>query len=276
MSCKFIQTLKHMKKLFIYIFLFVGAVFLNSCNEDDAIPEAGEFTLEFDSRVGDANLQLNTANTLYKNAKNQTFNVTLFQYYISNIKLKREDGTYFEDPMSTDGSKGFYLIKESEPGSEEIVLKNVPAGKYTEVTFTIGVDGSQINQGAQTGALDPVNQMFWSWNAGWIFVAFEGTSPQSTEMGGALVYHTGGYKSDPANANLVNNLRSKTLAFGETAVVEKGREATGHILFDVAKLFASPNQIDFSSNAMRHSPASCATVADNYVNAFTFDHLHND
>ena len=152
----------------------------------------------------------------------------------------------------------------------------MPAGKYTEVTFTIGVDGSQINQGAQTGALDPANMMFWSWNSGWIFVAFEGTSPQSTETDDALVYHTGGYKSDPANANLVNNLRTKTLAFGETAQVEKGREATGHILFDVAKLFASPNQIDFSTNAVRHNPASCQTVADNYVNAFTFDHLHND
>lgn len=260
----------------LLIAAFFSLSILSSCSDDEVTPQAGEFTLEFDSRVGDANLQLNTANTLYSNAKGQTFNVTLFQYYISNIKLKREDGTYFEDPMSTDGSKGFYLIKESEPGSEEIVLKDVPAGKYTEVTFTIGVDGNQINQGAQTGALDPANMMFWSWNSGWIFVAFEGTSPQSTETGNALVYHTGGYKSDPANANLVNNLRTKTLSFGETAEVEKGREAAGHILFDVAKLFASPNQIDFSSNAARHSPASCQTVADNYVNAFTFDHLHND
>jgi hypothetical protein len=106
--------------------LFIAALFslflLASCSDDDVTPEAGEFTIEFDSRAGDANLQLNTANTLYANAKGQTFNVTLFQYYISNIKLKREDGTYFEDPMSTDGSKGFYLIRETEPGSEEIVL----------------------------------------------------------------------------------------------------------------------------------------------------------
>ncbi len=260
----------------LFFFTILTISLLTSCNDEEVALEPGEFTIEFDSRVGDSNLQLNTTNTLYSNAKGQTFNVTLFQYYISNIKLKREDGTYFEDPMSTDGSKGFYLVKESEPGTEEIVLKDVPAGKYTEVTFTIGVDGSQINQGAQTGALDPANQMFWSWNSGWIFVAFEGTSPQSTEMGNGLVYHTGGYKSDPANANLVNNLRTKTLVFGETATVEKGREAHGHILFDVAKLFASPNQIDFSSNAMRHSPASCSTIADNYLNAFTFDHLHND
>jgi hypothetical protein len=190
--------------------------------------------------------------------------------------LKREDGTYYEDPMSNDGSKGFYLIDEAVPGSEEIVLKDVPAGKYTEVTYTIGVDGSQITEGAQTGALDVANKMFWSWNSGWIFVKFEGTSPQSTEAGNILVYHTGGYKSDPANGNMANNIRTKTLAFGETATVQKGREATAHILFDVVKQFTSPNQIDFSTKAERHSPASCTVIADNYLNAFTFDHLHND
>jgi hypothetical protein len=65
----------------LFFITILSISLLTSCNDDEVALEPGEFALEFDSRVGDANLQLNTANTLYTNAKGQTFNVTMLRYY---------------------------------------------------------------------------------------------------------------------------------------------------------------------------------------------------
>ena len=58
----------------------------------------------------------------------------------------------------------------------------------------IGVDSARNTSGAQLGALDPANSMFWSWNSGYIFVRMEGNSPQSTQPYNKLQFHIGGFK----------------------------------------------------------------------------------
>jgi hypothetical protein len=59
--------------------------------------------------------------------------------------------------------------------------------------FMIGVDSARNNSGAQTGALDPTNGMFWSWSTGYIMAKFEGTSAQSPAAANALKFHIGGF-----------------------------------------------------------------------------------
>jgi hypothetical protein len=266
-----------MKKLFSVVVIFSLIVFSISCSKDEVTPGPGDLTLEFDNVVGDADLQLNTTNTPYVNSKGEAFNITWLTYYVSNIKLKKSDGTVYIDEVKSDGSSGYYLIDEADSESQEVVLKNIPAGDYTEVTFTIGVDANQVNQGAQTGPLDPAKGLFWSWNSGYIFMAVEGVSPVATGMmGTAFQYHVGGYKEDPANVNLVNNIKTITLSFnGDMAPVKAGHEPEVHLLYDVNKFFnGTGGQITFSTNTMRHSPKSCVDVAGNIPGAFSVDHVH--
>lgn len=263
-----------MKKLLVVI-IYVCLLFTTSCSEENNASPTGPIAIEFDNVVGAANLQLNTLEDMYTNAKGQPFKVRSLAYYISNIKLKRNDGAVFEDPVTPDGTRGYYLVEESNDVSQVVILENVPAGEYTEVTFTVGVDASQVNQGAQTGVLDPARGFFWSWNSGYIFLALEGSSPASTEPDHVFEYHVGGYKDD-ALSNQVNNVRTVTLSFnGDQAPVRAQHRPEVHVLFDVNKfLNGTGEQITFSENASRHSAKACEKLADNIAGAFVVDHVH--
>ena len=263
-----------MKSIFSFV-IAIALISLTACSDDEANPNTGTLSLEFDNIVGTTNLELNTANTPYTNSNSEAYNVTWLTYYVSNIKLKHEDGTIYTDEVKSDGSKGYYLIDERDPASQFVMLKNLPKGNYTEVTFTIGVDANQVDEGAQTGALDPANNLFWSWNSGYIFMAVEGTSPVSTETDNAFQFHVGGYKEDVSNVNLVNNIQTVTLSFGDDAPVRPEHQPEVHIVFDVNKFFnGTGEEITFATNASRHSPKACEDLAKNIPAAFAVDHVH--
>jgi hypothetical protein len=264
-----------MKKIYSRLLFAVISLSAVSCSDDDSNAKSGPITIAFDNVVGTANLQLNTSNTPYTNSKGEAYKLTWLTYYVSNIKLKKADGTVYTDPVKSDGSQGYYLIDESDAESQEVTLEAVPAGDYTEVTFTIGVDANQIDQGAQTGALDPAKNLFWSWNSGYIFLAAEGVSLVSTETDNVFQYHVGGYKEDAAS-NQVNNIRTVTLSFnGDSAPVRAQHEPEVHLLFDVNKFFdGEGEQVTFSGNASRHSPKACENLSDNIAASFVVDHIH--
>jgi len=264
-----------MKKL-LSLLAAASFMILSSCSDDDASGDTtAPITIHFDNVVGSTNLQLNTSDYVYTNSKSETYKVSTLKYYVSNIILKKADGTTYTDPVKSDGSAGYYLIDESNAESQEVTLENVPVGEYTAVTFTIGVDASQVNQGAQTGALDPANNLFWSWNSGYIFMMLEGASPASTETDDEFAFHVGGYKDD-AGSSQVNNIRTVTLSFnGDTAPVRAQHEPEVHLLFDVNKfLNGTGEQVTFSASASRHSPMSCKDLANNIIGAFVVDHVH--
>jgi hypothetical protein len=264
-----------MKNLFSIACLCACTILTSCSNNDDVNPNVGSLTLEFDNIVGSANLQLNTADEPYTNGKGEAYKVTHLTYIVSNIKLKREDDTIFTDPVRSDGSAGYYLVDEDDLESQEIVLENIPAGSYTEATFTLGVDAAQVDQGAQTGALDPAHGMFWSWNSGYIFLMLEGESPVSTETGKVFQYHVGGYKEDPNNAMLVNNVKTITLSFGDDAPVRAEHRPEVHTMFDVSKfLDGTGEEVTFTANASRHMPKVCQDLANNIAGAFRVDHVH--
>lgn len=263
-----------MQKLLITLGIIAMLGIFCGCSDsnDNSTVQKGSVSIEFDVRAGDQNFQLGTT---YQNALGQDFQIDVFRYYISNIKLVREDGSTYEDPLSSDGSKGYYLIDEADQSSTMIMLEGVPFDEYTGMEFTIGVDADRVSQGAQTGALDPANNLFWSWNAGYIFVQIEGTSPESMETDNEIMYHIGGYKTDVENPNLANNIKIKSVAFaGETAHVTATSQPEIHIVVDVKKFFEGTTDTDFATNAMCHSPSCGGSIADNYESTFEFDHLH--
>ena len=81
---------------------------------------------------------------------------------ISNFKLKKSDGTWWIHPES------YFLVDLSNDLSTTLDLGSVPSGEYTELSYTIGVDSLRNVSGAQSGALSTTNNMFWSWNTGYI------------------------------------------------------------------------------------------------------------
>jgi chorismate-pyruvate lyase len=88
-----------------------------------------------------------------------TMNFTKFKYYVSNLKLKKADGTWWVHPES------YFLVDAADAASTTLSLGTLPVGEYTEMEYTLGVDSTRNVSGAQSGALAP-SDMFWNWNTG--------------------------------------------------------------------------------------------------------------
>lgn len=247
--------------------ILLFAIVFTACKKEETTlknDEKGAFRIEFENVVNNSPLVLNTQT--YTNANGDNFNVSVFKYYVSNIILSKTDGSAYKIPES------YILVDASKPESLINSLKDVPAGDYTKITFTIGVDKERNTSGAQTGALDPANGMFWTWNSGYIFVKMEGTSPQSTAANHALTFHIGGIV-DPNNTirtfnadiNPTNPLR-----------IREDKNPQLHFKVNVASLFTGAQNISFADLSFTMGGANSTIVANNYVNGlFTLDHIHN-
>ncbi len=224
-----------------------------------ARPSGGKLSIVFDHYVGDRLLQLDSVT--YNNALGQPFTITKFKYYIGNIQLRKANGAAasFDD---------YHLIDEEESLSKKINL-DIPAGEYTGIDFIIGVDSLHNCSGAQSGALDPVNAMFWAWNTGYIFLKLEGKSPVSKSPGNVFEYHIGGYKQ-PANC-----IRHISLNFAQPLTMEHTGNKELHLKADAAELLKTPTTIDISTLSSVTDFHNATTIADNYMDMFSVIEIIN-
>lgn len=243
-----------MKQLFncCSLFLLLAVVLMTGCSKDSKETETGNFKITFQHNVGQEVLALN--NTTYTNAAGETYTVSTFKYYLSNFAFTKANGQVvrFADK--------YYLVNEAVTESKTITIPNLPEGDYKSVSFVIGVDSIRNVSGAQTGALDPLNGMFWSWNSGYIMAKFEGASPQSASLDKSLVFHIGGFKGE------YNALQTVTMN-NSFSVPETEHMVMG---VDVATWFTGPNAISFKTMSACHVPGADAyKFAQNYRSMFT-------
>jgi hypothetical protein len=213
----------------------------------------GRIQIQLKHCAGNAVLQVDS---VYKNELGQTFTVSNFKYYMGNIRLKKADGKSF---FLAD----YFLVDERDEDSKQITLNDIPEGSYTSIEFILGVDSLHNCSGAQAGALDPVNGMFWAWNTGYIFLKLEGQSPASKSPGNIFEYHIGGYKQ-PSNC-----IRKVTLNFNNNVVVSGSTPFVLSIKADVMEILKMPTTIDFSRLSSVTDFHHATTIADNYADMFS-------
>lgn len=247
----------------------LSILFITSCKKDekptpttpDTIILYGEMELELEHFFGSSSFALNTD---YTTGQGEQVNFSTAKYYISNIQLHKTDGAVWSQPDS------YYLVDLGTPETAMLHLHDVPTGDYEGITFTVGVDSTRNVSGAQTGALSVSNNMFWSWNSGYIFIKLEGTSPQS-ESGG-FSYHCGGFTGTN------NAIRERHYYFSPAEMRIRIESApVVHMTVDLKNVFdntASPVSTAVMSNV--HMPgANAKTVATNFADGIAFDHVHN-
>jgi hypothetical protein len=224
------------------------------CDTTDDIPPGGNVRFQFSHLVGTEKLNLNT--TDYTNPAGESFRLSMFKYYISNIELVQGAGPIYRFPNS------YYLIDEADSLTKTFTLPNVPVGDYTEIRFIIGVDSTRNVSGAQTGALDPINGMFWEWKTGYIFVKLEGTSPSSSDSLKRIRYHIGGFQNP-------NNIRTVALPISGNMTVTNGGTAVMNWKVNVNEMLQTPNPVKFAEHPVLMFDAATAQVADNYKDMFS-------
>lgn len=238
-----------MKKL---LFLAAAAMALtfSACKKD----KAGSLHLHFEHLWDTNPFALNTAVT---NSSGEVITPSKFRYYVSNIVLTKSDNSTFTVPES------YYLVDAAVAGSNEFHLDDIPAGDYKSISFMLGVDSTRNVSGAQTGALDPAKDMFWSWNSGYIFLKFEGQSLQSPDS--TVLYHIGGFRTP----NIAYRTVSST--FAETVTVNDNMPEL-HYKVNVKKLF---HNTSVATTYKVHMPGAAAVgLADNAASMFSLDQVH--
>ena len=262
--------------------LLACSIFFAACKKEKTEPifndkNLAPLSVEFDNIVGGTNLYLD--NTTYTNASGEDYTISLVQYYVSNFRIYKADGTSYTIPQKD----SYFLVKESDPDTRFARLK-VPEGDYTRLVFILGVDSlrSTLDVDQRTGVLDPSggmdDGMYWGWNSGYIFFKLEGLSDAAPADGSGqhkFRYHIGGFGG--YNAPTINNIREISIdltAAGE-AKVRKDRSSNIHLMVDIGKVLSGQNTISIATHPSVMFSDFSVHIADNLAGMFTHDHTEN-
>ncbi len=159
-----------------YIFLLGMIIFsLNSFGQRKII-------VRFENIANGKKIVLN--DSLYENNYGEKYTVSKLKYYVSNICLLTKGALEID--------KTVYLI---DAAKENTIIKK-DGRKIVGISFLLGVDSALNCSGAQSGALDPLNDMFWTWNNGYVMFKLEGKSASSSADNNRVEQHIGGYKGE--------------------------------------------------------------------------------
>ncbi len=196
----------------------------------------------------------------YHNSFDEPFTIDRFKFYIGKIRLSHPDGRN-APPQNPDD---YFLIDFADTISTSVKIQIEP-GKYNMIHFLMGVDSARNVSGAQTGALDPMKGMFWTWTSGYVMAKLEGTSSLSNQPAHIFEYHIGGYREPN------NTIRDISLALpaGRDLVIEQGAVREINITADINTWFNGPHPIHIKEIPVCSTPGTLAkNISENYARMF--------
>ena len=251
-------------KAYVLIICCLAAGLLITCQKAvSPVQTTGTVKITIKNTVKGIPMVLNTGN--YTNSFGEQYNISAFKYYLSHVSVT---GAAI-DPVYGK----YYLVDEENPASLSFSFE-APVNIYSTVYFLLGVDSTRNVSGAQTYALDPLNDMFWTWNSGYIMAKMEGTSPQSTVVNNKVEYHIGGFSGTHSV------LKNMTLTIPVPPLskldVRQGKVSELFLEADLDTWWQGAFNLKIADHpAVTHPGAMAKSISDNYVNMFTITHIIN-
>ncbi len=181
-------------------------------------------------------------NKEYVSENKDTLQLTVFKFYISNLKLEYADKTTYSETDS------YHLIDIENPNSCKIPIENITNKAISKVSFSIGVDSLASVSGALEGDLDPTRGMYWAWQSGYVNMKLEGRSSSCKTRKNEFQFHIGGYMKP-------------NYAMRKVILEPKKSNFTVEINVDVAALFS---QLELSKINSVMVPGTKAMQIANY------------
>jgi hypothetical protein len=260
MTTKYFNTI-----ILLLCFIFIMGCKKNKTQETELVKDntvieksGGELTFKFKNQVEGIDLQLSNGaqKKWYKNQNNDSFFVTKFNYYFTNIKLTADDGSVYEETYS------YHLIRHENDSSLTFKVKNIPNKNYVSMSYMIGVDSAKNKSGANTGDLSPDYAMHWGWLSGYIFLKFEGKFIDSSRTMNDVIYHIGGYEGK------FKALRTNSISFSNGLLVNSNSKVLT-LSANVNELFKNPETINLSQLSFAMTPSIYTVkIANNYIDMF--------
>ncbi len=164
------------------LFLFTVAVFFSSSSFCQKTADRNA-KIRFNIIANGKKLLLTDSS--YINEFGEKYTISKLRYYISNLGfITSSRGVTVKNTFLADA------------GKENIFRIQRPSGEIRGITFLLGVDSLLNCNGARSGALDPLNDMFWTWNSGYVMFKLEGTADSSNADLHRIEQHIGGYKGE--------------------------------------------------------------------------------
>ncbi len=156
-----------MKTIIKILPLLFFVTILNSCKRDkDIVPEKVSLDINIGYSIDD--LPLIVDSIMYTNAAGNVYEITRLEYYISNIVLHLANGENYV-------SRDIFYLNAMEPNTNILNLKNVPTGKYSYLTFNIGIDSTQNISYYLSNTSENINMIWPSYmGGGYHFLKMEG------------------------------------------------------------------------------------------------------
>jgi hypothetical protein len=233
----------------------VSLILLGSCNKETSVEDnRSKVSIRVNVLAYGA---APDSSKIYQNASNESFQISRCKFYLSSVELTASNGQVVGETDS------YHLIDGMDPESQSFTFLT-EKGLYDSLHFWIGVDSARNVSGAQSGALDPANGMFWTWNTGYIFAKLEGRSPASTAVNQQFTYHIGGFKTNE------NALRKISLP----AAFQLDKEITIELTAELANWFDGKESLRIASNPTVMKPGITAMkFADNYARMFSINRI---
>ncbi len=248
-------------------FLLLPFFFLSFLNSRSSInlspPKTGSVKITCVNTVKGKPLELNSGK--YINSFGEEYSISKFKYYISQVSLQRGKAVFWEP-------ENFHLIDEGNADALHFSFA-LSAGNYDALNFMLGVDSIHNVSGAQSGALDPLNDMFWTWNNGYVMAKIEGYSPQANIVNNKFEFHIGGFMGEN---NVLKNIALNFPA-GKTLNIQEGKTSEIIIEADIDAWWQQPNDIKIARHPVCSSPGPLAKkIADNYIKMFSIKDVVNN
>lgn len=204
--------------------------------------------------------------SVYRNFWKESYSVSGFKFYISNIDLINTDSnrTYHVNAGK------YYLVDAMDSVNRVVKLLAQPF-LYNRISFLIGVDSAKTVTGPRTGSLDSLKGMFWNRTDGYVLAKLEGKSPVSPQ--GSFSYEVGGF------TGTYNALRKPVLLFpfGKYLRIDStGRKTSLDITADAGAWFYNPHQVKLQTAPVCSGPGSMAKdLSENYSTMFSVIRVNN-
>ncbi len=244
--------MKPASALCFILLVLTGFCFKNAANKKLPVKK---LTLIFHHQIGEEELVLGNP---VKNILGETIVVQKFKYYVSNFSVTDENGKTILLPAQ------YYLVDEADSSTKKINL-TIPDMIIGSIHFLLGVDSIKNVSGVQTGSLDPLKGMFWTWNSGYVMAKLEGTSASAATGGHLFTFDIGGFRT--------GNSVLKTIDFKIPKAGKTIQEI--NIVADINQWFKNKSEIRIAETPVCHGPGALAMkIADNYSTMFSINSIH--
>lgn len=216
-----------------------------------------QLMIHFRAYVHGEPLQLNKK---YKNPFGETFEISRFRFYAGRI-----EPVYTDTSLKPNQSSPYHLIDFSDSSSTLIDLP-ANAGICNGIRFLLGIDSIDQTSGAQSGPLDPIRGMFWTWNSGYQSFKIEGYSSLSNQPAHLIAYHIGGYRYPYST---VWQIKMNTTNDEQFRITEDYK-ITVEVPVELDYFFDGPNPLHIKEIYACTTPGEQARkISENFIGSFT-------